>query len=37
MPVEWRRFPTAVTVVLALSIAFVLLVLLWPLGSLPWP
>jgi len=37
MPVEGRRFPTALTVVLILAVIFVLIVLLWPLGRLPWP
>jgi hypothetical protein len=37
MPVEDRRFPTALTVVLILAVIFVLIVLLWPLGRLPWP
>ena len=33
MPVEDRRFPTALTVVLILAVIFVLTVLLWPLSS----
>ena len=38
MPVEDRRFPTTLTVVLILAVVFVLIVLLlWPLGRLPWP
>jgi hypothetical protein len=37
MLVEGRRFPTALTVVLILAVIFVLIVLLWPLGRLPWP
>ena len=37
MPVEDRRFPTTLTVVLILAVIFVLIVLLWPLGRLPWP
>jgi hypothetical protein len=37
MPVEDRRFPTVLTVVLILAVVFVLIVLLWPLGRLPWP
>ena len=37
MPLEGRRFPTALTVVLILAVVFVLIVLLWPLGGLPWP
>jgi hypothetical protein len=36
MPVE-RGSLTGATVVLILAIAFVLVVLLWPLGRLPWP
>ena len=34
---ERRRFPTALTVVPTLAVAFVLIVLLWPLSRLPWP
>jgi hypothetical protein len=36
MPIE-RGFWTGAIVVLILAIAFVLIVLLWPIGRLPWP